>query len=159
MYIVKMNTVSWVPCSPEPDLFLRTDRLTVIVQAFRVSCRGVQTTVQCLWLRGELDPQAIGPLEALLKRLTDRGDLRIGLDMSRMAHIHSAALESLIQEASRVDALGGRMRILAPTEEVRQLVDLLGLSCVLPMDDRFRDHLKLLAFPQLERGVRKSLPR
>ncbi|GEM_PF-6415350 len=151
-----MNTVAWIPCSPEPDLFVRTERLTVVVQAFKVSCRGVQTTVQCLWLRGEMDPEAIPAVEDLIRKLNDRGDLRIGLDMSRLTHIHSAALDSLIQEASRLDSLGGRMRILAPTEEVRELVDLLGLSCVLPMDAGFRDHLKQLAFPQPEKDTHRA---
>lgn len=151
-----MNTISWIPCSPEPELFVRTDRLTVIVQAFKVSCRGVQKTVECLWLRGEMDFPSLPSVKGLLLRLTDRGDLLIGLDMSRLTHIHSAALESLVHEASRVDSLGGRMRILSPTEEVRQLVDLLGLSCVLPLDDGFRDHLKQLAFPQTEREVRRA---
>lgn len=151
-----MNTVAWIPCSPEPDLFVRTGRLTVIVQAFKVSSHGVQSTVQCLWLRGEMDLEAIPAIEELLHKLIARGDVRIGLDMSRLTHIHSVALNTLVQEASRLDARGGRMRILAPTEDVRHLIDLLGLSCVLPMDAGFRDHLRQLAFPQPERDLRRA---
>ncbi len=151
-----MTTVHWIPCSPEPDLFVRTQRLTVVVQAFKVSSQGVQTTVQCLWLRGELDPESVPALEELIGNLTARGDLRLGLDMSRLTHIHSSALDSLVEQASRLEALGGGMRILAPTEEVREVVELLALQHCLPMDASFRDHLRQLAFPQPEREPRKT---
>lgn len=151
-----MNTVHWIPCSPEPDLFVRTQRLTVVVQAFKVSSHGTQTTVQCLWLRGEMDPESVSSVEELIHKLVARGDLRLGLDMSRLTHIHSSALDSLIEEASRLEAAGGGMRILAPTEEVRELVELLGLQHCLPMDASFRDHLRQLAFHQPEREPRKA---
>jgi len=74
-------------------------------------------------------------LEAFASAEVDRGITQICMDLSRCNGMDSTFMGTMVGLHNRLKRDGGRLVILNPTETNRKLVDMLGLSRVMPVLD------------------------
>jgi anti-sigma B factor antagonist len=97
-----------------------------------VSKEGDQTV---LALAGDLDVYTATHLrERLVDLIADaRPDLVI--DLAELAFVDSTGLGTLVDGMKRVRQAGGSMALRSPTPAVQRVIDITGLSRVLPLSD------------------------
>jgi anti-sigma B factor antagonist len=98
-----------------------------------VSKEGAQTV---LALAGDLDVYTATHLrERLVDLIADtRPDLVI--DLAELVFVDSTGLGTLVDGMKRVRQAGGTMALRSPTPSVQRVIDITGLSRVLPLSDR-----------------------
>jgi hypothetical protein len=80
------------------------------------------------------------------------GDVQLAVDMSGVAFIDASGIGVLVAAANRARLAGGGLTLLAPSPQVRRLLDILHLDAVLPAAER-------LAGPFVAGGAAGRLPR
>src|SRR5579863_4798972 len=71
-------------------------------------------------------------LEELRKEVLEQSDSRVIIDLSRVTRIDSAGLGQLMSCYSHLVKNRGALKVLNPTPEIRKLLDMTGLSTVIP---------------------------
>lgn len=84
---------------------------------------------------GELDLQCVGRLRALIAIAGSR----LVLDLSRVTFMDASGLGVLAAAGQRARRLGGAVRLVGATRQVRRIVILTQLDRVLPMFDTMAD--------------------
>ena len=64
------------------------------------------------------------------------GDVQLAVDVSGVAFIDAAGIGVLVAAANRARQAGGGLTLLAPSPQVRRLLDVLHLDAVLPAAGR-----------------------
>jgi len=82
---------------------------------------------------GELDMSTAGELTQVLTAAIDAGETNVVLDLASLDFCDSAGLAVMVGAHNRLDALGRRIVVAAPTEAVARVLDLSGVSQVIPM--------------------------
>jgi anti-sigma B factor antagonist len=82
-------------------------------------------------VRGELDLATAPELSDLTTRLLDQGDARLVYDLSGLTFCDSTGLTVFVRAKNRVDELGGRLSLAAPSPIVHRVLDVSGLLQVL----------------------------
>lgn len=96
--------------------------------------RRTLSRVDILTLSGRLDAASEQELRSLIDEMLNEGRARIVLDLSQLETLSSAGLRVIIEARKRARALsltnieGGDVRLAAPTEYVRELLDLTGFT-------------------------------
>ncbi len=86
--------------------------------------------VVVLSLEKRLDAPASPELKKAVRKLVDKGELNIVLDMERIAFVDSSGLGALVSSLKTVTAAGGDLRMAALIPEVRALIELTRLDKV-----------------------------
>lgn len=81
-------------------------------------------------LAGELDSSNVASLEATIASITAEHRERLVFDLSGLRFMDSAGIAVLIDAAAKVDAV----RLRDPSPVVRRVIELTGLSGVLPIE-------------------------
>jgi anti-anti-sigma factor len=71
-------------------------------------------------------------LDHLRKEVLEQSDSRVIIDLSRVTRIDSAGLGQLMSCYSHLVKNRGAMKMLNPTPEIRKLLDMTGLSTLIP---------------------------
>src|SRR5579863_4793983 len=71
-------------------------------------------------------------LEELRKEVLEQSDSRVIIDLSRVTRIDSAGLGQLMSCYSHLVKNRGALKVLNPTPEIRKMLDMTGLSTVIP---------------------------
>ncbi|MET9348521.1 STAS domain-containing protein [Streptomyces termitum] len=95
-----------------------------------VAIRDARTAV--LSVRGELDMETAGPLEARLAEQFGQGRGRLVLDLSDLAFMDSSGLNVLIRATQRARGLDGDLYLAAPTPAVRRILEITGVTAATP---------------------------
>jgi anti-sigma B factor antagonist len=92
--------------------------------------------VTILDLRGNL---TIGSgeeeLTVLITRLLKEGQTHLLLNMADVPFIDSSGIGGLIKSFSRVKSVGGKLKLLNPSQTARQLLSITGLLSILEVFD------------------------
>ena len=96
----------------------------------RVTERALCTVVV---VEGELDMSTAGDLTQVLTMAIDAGETNVVLDLASLSFCDSAGLAVMVGAHNRLDALGRRLIVAAPSEAVARVLDLSGVSQVIPM--------------------------
>ena len=103
-------------------------------------------------LDGEIDISTCPAVRRLLMAAISGGDVHLAVDMSGVTFIDASGIGVLVAAANRARRAGGGLSLLAPSPQVRRLLDILRLDAVLPAAER-------LAAPSGAGGGAWRLPR
>lgn len=84
-------------------------------------------------LDGRLDTAGVGGIEVMFGARAAAGGRPVIVDLSRVSFIASLGVRMFIATARAVTAKGGRMVLFAPTAEVAEIIDVMGLGEVVPV--------------------------
>jgi len=88
-------------------------------------------SVTLISVRGELDLATAPELSELTTRLLEQGDSRLVYDLSGLTFCDSTGLTVFVRAKNRIDELGGRLSLAAPSPIVHRVLDVSGLLQVL----------------------------
>jgi anti-anti-sigma factor len=85
-------------------------------------------------LNGEIDIATAPAIRRFLMAAISGGDVHLAVDMSGVTFIGAAGIAVLVAAANRAREAGGGLSLLAPSPQVRRLLDVLHLagSCPQP---------------------------
>jgi anti-sigma B factor antagonist len=86
--------------------------------------------VPLITVDGELDSSNVASLEATIASVTAERPATLVFDLSGLRFMDSAGISALIDAAAKVDAV----RLRQPSAPVRRVIELTGLSRLLPTE-------------------------
>jgi anti-sigma B factor antagonist len=92
-------------------------------------------------LDGEIDIATAPAIRRLLLAAISGGDVHLTVDVSGVTFIGAAGIGVLVAAANRAREAGGGLSLLAPSPQVRWLLDVLHLDAILPAAQRPRGPL------------------
>jgi anti-sigma B factor antagonist len=87
-------------------------------------------------LDGEIDVATAPAIRRLLMAAISGRDVQLAVDMSGVTFIGAAGIGVLVAAANRAREAGGGLSLLAPSRQLRQLLDILHLDAILPAAQR-----------------------
>lgn len=87
-------------------------------------------------LDGEIDIATAPAIRRVLMAAISGGNAHLAVDMSGVTFIGAAGIGVLVDAASRAREAGGSLSLLAPSPQVRWLLDVLHLDAILPATQR-----------------------
>ena len=87
-------------------------------------------------LDGEIDIATAPAIRRFLLAAISGGDVHLAVDMSGVTFIGAAGIGVLVAAANRTRVAGGSLSLLAPSPQVRRLLDVLHLDAILPAAQR-----------------------
>ncbi|MFC1414298.1 STAS domain-containing protein [Streptacidiphilus sp. N1-12] len=106
-------------------------------------------------ISGQLDGDTAAVLQHQLAALTLQGRRFIVLDLALVPFMDSSGLNSVLRARSALLRHEGQLLLAAPSEPVRRLLDLTGISLATPLHDS--TDLALAAFPAEEAPPRSGV--
>ena len=85
-------------------------------------------TAETLFVIGELDISSAPTLEHAVREALERQGEELRLDLSQLTFMDSTGAQTLFQLHKRVDRLRRRLVVVAPTDAVRMVLEILGLD-------------------------------
>jgi anti-sigma B factor antagonist len=86
-------------------------------------------------VEGRVDSVTAPELGKALSTQIDRGKKNLVIDLSGVDYMSSAGLRELVTALKRVKPGGGDLRIAAPSERVREVLELAGLDSIFKVYD------------------------
>lgn len=86
-------------------------------------------------VEGRVDSMTAPQLGEALNGQIDRGKKYLVIDLAEVEYMSSAGLGELVSALKRVKPVGGDLRIAAPSERVREVLELSGLDTIFKMYD------------------------
>jgi anti-sigma B factor antagonist len=87
-------------------------------------------------LDGEIDVVTSPAIRRFLTAAISGGNVQLTVDMSGVTFIDAGGIDVLVAAANRARRAGGGLSLLAPSRQVRQLLDILHLNAILPSAQR-----------------------
>jgi anti-anti-sigma factor len=88
-----------------------------------------------LVVSGDVDWDSAPIIDHHLAQLMTRPVTELRVDLANVRFIDSTGLRSLILAGHRLQALGGRLRVVEASITARRIIELSGLSVVFSLDD------------------------
>ena len=89
-------------------------------------------------LDGEIDIATSPAIRRFLMAAISGENVHLAVNMSGVAFIDASGIDVLVAAANRARQAGGGLSLLAPSRQVRRLVDVLHLDAILPTAQRPR---------------------
>ncbi|MBN1418915.1 MAG: STAS domain-containing protein [Planctomycetes bacterium] len=103
--------------------------------------------IVCFDIAGSLDAHSFEALEDSLDRVLEEDRTQIIVDVEKLEYISSTGAAILLAASRRARADGGRLVLVRPNAEVREVFDLLGVAETLPIVETHEE-----AFAQFAEG-------
>ena len=87
-------------------------------------------------LDGEIDIATAPAIRRFLMAAINGGNVHLAVDMSGVTFIGAAGIGVLVAAANRARQAGGGLSLLAPSPQVRRLLDVFHLDAILPIAER-----------------------
>jgi anti-anti-sigma factor len=87
-------------------------------------------------LDGEMDIATCPAIRRFLMAAISGGDVQLAVDMSGVTFIDASGIGVLVAAANRARQAGGGLSLLAPSPQVRRLLDVFHLDTILPAAER-----------------------
>jgi anti-anti-sigma factor len=87
-------------------------------------------------LDGEIDISTCPAVRRLLMAAISGGNVHLAVDMSGVTFIDAGGIGVLVAAANRARQAGGGLSLLAPSPQVRRLLDVFHLDAILPIAER-----------------------
>jgi anti-sigma B factor antagonist len=81
-------------------------------------------------LRGRLDSVTTPAFESSIEAVVASGRSRVLIDCSELRYISSMGIGALVQLAKTLEASGGRLSFAGLTQQVRSVLDMVGLLTI-----------------------------
>ncbi len=96
-------------------------------------------------LEGHLDAHTFEQLEDRLEQLFGQNKYHILVDLHRLRYISSAGAGVFIGSLGTCQDNEGNIALIAPTPEVKEIFDLLGVFHIFPVADTLEEGMEMLA--------------
>jgi anti-sigma B factor antagonist len=96
-------------------------------------------------LDGEMDISTCPDIRRFLMAAISGGNVHLAVDMSGVAFIDASGIGVLVAAANRARQAGGGLSLLAPSPQVRRLLDVFHLDAVLPIAERLAGQMRTVA--------------
>ena len=93
----------------------------------------LENGVRLIKLIGVLDMQGTFSVQIQFARYCEGEDLRVLVDLSGVTYISSIGIPMLINTARSVTSRGGKMALVGPIYDVNRVLDLTGVSIIIPI--------------------------
>jgi len=93
--------------------------------------------IRLIKLNGELDIIGTGEIETKFAGYCAGEKIRVVIDLSEVDFLASIGIRLLILTAKSVASRGGKMVLLNPTSDVKNVLDVTGVPAIIPMYDGF----------------------
>jgi len=87
-------------------------------------------------LDGEIDISTCPAVRGLLMAAISGGNVHLAVDLSGVTFIDAGGIGVLVAAANRARQAGGGLSLLAPSPQVRRLLDVFHLDAILPTAER-----------------------
>lgn len=104
-------------------------------EEFSIGRQNAPNGVTVLGVKGFLDAHTFEQLEEAIREIFDEGCFKLVVDLARVDYISSAGAGVFIGARSESQENGGDIVLLNPTEGVREVFDLLGLTQIFKLVD------------------------
>lgn len=91
--------------------------------------------VDLITVNGRVDSSNASQLGEKLNQQIDTGSVNLVVDLSGVEYMSSAGLRELVAGLKRVKKDGGDLRLCNPSDRVREVLDLAGLSTIFEIYD------------------------
>ena len=88
-----------------------------------------------VWVGGEVDVSAAGPLQDLLLRIMRTHSPRLLLDLSGISFMDCAGLQALVLTRRRAELRNGSMRLIDASAAVHRILSLARLRLIFPIHE------------------------
>ena len=95
----------------------------------------LENNIRLIKLIGNLDIGGVGKIETKFYGHCARENPRVLVDLSDLEFLASIGIRLLTLSAKSVFSRGGRMVLLRPTPEVRNILEITGISMIIPIYD------------------------
>lgn len=107
-----------------------------------VVTKDLSQDVVSIALRGFIDAYTYKELEQTISRLFNQKQYKIVIDMSRLDYISSVGVGILVGAVNTAKENKGNVVLMRPKPEIRQVLDLLGMTQVFTITDNTTTTLK-----------------
>jgi anti-anti-sigma factor len=97
----------------------------------------LENNIRLIKLIGSLDILGVGDIETKFTGYCSGETPRVLVDMSDVEFLASIGIRLLIINAKSMASRKGRMVLLGPTPEVRNILEITGIPAIIPMYDGF----------------------
>ena len=116
------------------------------MEELEIEEQSLEKGVVSLALRGSLDLHSTPKLSRVLDDLIARGKQRIIVDLTDISHVSSVGWGTLLKSGRELKKAGGEMKLVAMSERVRKIFELLELGHELESADSVES--ALASFPE-----------
>jgi stage II sporulation protein AA (anti-sigma F factor antagonist) len=106
-----------------------------------ISSYTLENNVMVLVIKGEVDASSAQEMGQSLKGHLAHGHHRIIVDFSEMTFISSAGIRELFHAHREADQLGGELRIAAPTDRIRRILEISGVNMLIKISKELKGSL------------------
>jgi anti-anti-sigma factor len=99
-------------------------------------------SVVLIAVEGTVDTLTTNELNTLFEKQVESGRIRLVTDLSGVDYLASAGLRLLLTTASRVRQKGGELKVAAPNENVRRVMEMAGISTLIEVHPSVEDAIK-----------------
>ena len=107
----------------------------------QISTCAQESDLTVLEVEGEVDAHTARDLNKALMGLLGQGHYRIVMDVSKMTFISSAGIRAILYAHREAVQLGGKVRLVGPTDSVRRIFEIVGFFELLQITDRLRESI------------------
>lgn len=93
--------------------------------------------IRLIKLIGNLDSTGFNSIDLKFTGLCAGENVRVLVDLSGVSFLASIGIRMLTMNAKSLSSRGGKMVLLNPTEEVRQVLEMTGIPAIIPMYENF----------------------
>jgi len=95
----------------------------------------LENDIRLIKLVGKLDIVGVGEIETKFAGYSAGEKVRVVVDLSEVDFLASIGIRLLTLTAKSVASRGGRMVLLHPTPDVRQVLEITGIPAIIPIYD------------------------
>jgi anti-anti-sigma factor len=93
--------------------------------------------IRLIKLIGNLDSAGFNNIDLKFTAHCAGENVRVLVDLSGVSFLASIGIRMLTMNAKSLSSRGGKMVLLNPTEEARQVLEMTGIPAIIPMYDNF----------------------
>lgn len=95
----------------------------------------LENNIRLLKLIGTLDILGVGAIETRFTAYCTGDNARVVVDLSEVEFLASIGIRLLMLNAKSIASRGGRMILLCPPTEVRNVLEITGIPAIIPIYD------------------------
>lgn len=97
----------------------------------------MDNNVRVIKLTGKLDIMGVNAVDVKFAGYCSGESTRVLVDLSGVDYLASIGIRLLTSNAKSLASRGGKMVLLKPSDEVKAVLDMTGISSIIPMYDQF----------------------
>ena len=114
------------------------------MREFEINLEPLDASVTIIHIAGWLDAHTFEYMEQAINNLFSEGKVRLAIELAEVEYISSAGAGVFIGTLTQSHELGGDIVLMNPTEPVREVFDMLGLSQVFKFATSKDEAIKVL---------------